>query len=44
MMPPGNRKDFEDLEASQLYCPACKHAMPVQWKEQFLDIPIRKRE
>ena len=30
MMPPDNRKDFKDLEASQLYCPACKRAMPVR--------------
>lgn len=25
-----NRKEFEDLEASQLYCPTCKRAMPVR--------------
>ena len=30
MMPPRKRRDFEDLEASQLYCPACKRAMPVR--------------
>ena len=30
MMPPGNRQGFEDLEASQLYCPNCKRAMPVR--------------
>ena len=30
MMPLGNRQDFEDLEASHLYCPACKRAMPVR--------------
>jgi len=30
MMPPRGRRDFEDLEASQLYCPACKRAMPVR--------------
>ena len=30
MMPPRNRRDFEDLEASQIYCPACKRAMPVR--------------
>ena len=30
MMPPRNRRDFEDLEASQLYCPTCKCAMPVR--------------
>ncbi len=30
MMPQGKRADFEDLEASQLYCPACKRAMPVR--------------
>jgi C4-type Zn-finger protein len=30
MMPPDQQKDFEDLEASQLYCPACKRAMPVR--------------
>jgi hypothetical protein len=33
MMPPGNRQDFEDLEASQLYCPACKRAMPVRKRQ-----------
>ncbi len=30
MMPPHRRKDFEELQASQLYCPACKRAMPVR--------------
>jgi DNA-directed RNA polymerase subunit RPC12/RpoP len=30
MMPPRSRRDFEDLEASQLYCPRCKRAMPVR--------------
>jgi hypothetical protein len=30
MMPPRSRKDFEDLEASQLFCPTCKRAMPVR--------------
>ena len=30
MMPPRNARDFEDLEASQLYCPTCKRAMPVR--------------
>jgi hypothetical protein len=30
MMPPQSRRDFEDLEASQLYCPTCKRAMPVR--------------
>jgi hypothetical protein len=30
MMPPSSRGDFEDLEASQLYCPACQRAMPVR--------------
>lgn len=30
MMPPRNRRDFEDLEASQIYCPTCKRAMPVR--------------
>ena len=30
MMPPRSRKDFEDLEASQLYCPICERAMPVR--------------
>ena len=30
MMPPRRRRDFEDLEASQIYCPACKRAMPVR--------------
>ncbi|MFB3778475.1 MAG: hypothetical protein ACE141_12735 [Bryobacteraceae bacterium] len=30
MMTPRRRKDFEELQASQLYCPACKRAMPVR--------------
>ena len=30
MMPPRSRKDFEDLEASQLFCPTCKCAVPVR--------------
>ena len=30
MMPREQRKDFEDLEASLLYCPTCKRAMPVR--------------
>ena len=30
MMPTRNRKDFEDVEASQLCCPTCKRAMPVR--------------
>jgi len=30
MMPPRKARDFEDLEASRLYCPACKRAMPVR--------------
>jgi len=30
MMPPDEQKDFEDLEASQLFCPTCKRAMPVR--------------
>jgi uncharacterized protein YbaR (Trm112 family) len=30
MMPPRTRSDFEDLQASQLYCPNCKRAMPVR--------------
>ncbi len=30
MTPPRGRKDFEDLEASQLFCPRCKRAMPVR--------------
>ena len=30
MMPPRNRRDFEDLEASQLFCRTCKRAMPVR--------------
>ncbi len=29
-MPPRSKKDFEDLEASQLYCPICERAMPVR--------------
>jgi hypothetical protein len=35
MMPPRRQKDFEDLEASQLFCPTCKRAMPVR-KRLFL--------
>jgi hypothetical protein len=30
MMPPDQQRDFEDLEASQLFCPTCKRAMPVR--------------
>jgi len=30
MMPPRREKDFEDLEASQLFCPTCNRAMPVR--------------
>ena len=30
MTPQRQRPDFEDLEASQLYCPTCKRAMPVR--------------
>ena len=36
---PANRKaDFEDLEATQLYCPTCKQAMPVR-KRLLLVLP-----
>ena len=35
MMPPDQQKDFEDFEASQLFCLACKRAMPVR-KRLFL--------
>lgn len=35
MMPPHRQKDFEDFEASQLFCPTCKRAMPVR-KRLFL--------
>ena len=35
MMSPDEHKDFEDLEASQLFCPTCKCAMPVR-KRLFL--------
>jgi hypothetical protein len=35
MMPPPRQKDFEDLEASQLFCPTCNRAMPVR-KRLFL--------
>ena len=35
MMPPDEQKDFEDFEASQLFCPTCKRAMPVR-KRLFL--------
>ena len=34
-MPPNAQKDFEDLEASELYCSTCKRAMPVR-KRLFL--------
>jgi rubrerythrin len=30
MMPSDQQKNFEDLEASQLFCPTCKRAMPVR--------------
>ena len=30
MIPPDHHKDFEDLEASQLFCPTCRSAMPVR--------------
>lgn len=30
MTPPDQQKDFEDFEASQLFCPTCKRAMPVR--------------
>ena len=30
MMPSRRPRDFEDLEASRLYCPTCKRAMPVR--------------
>ena len=29
-MRPEQQKDFEGLEASQLFCPTCKRAMPVR--------------
>ncbi len=29
-MPPRRRPDFEDMEATQIYCPNCKRAMPVR--------------
>jgi len=35
MMPAHPQKDFEDLEASQLFCPVCQRAMPVR-KRLFL--------
>ena len=35
MMPPDKQKDFEDLEASELFCSTCKRAMPVR-KRLFL--------
>jgi hypothetical protein len=35
MIPPEQQKDFEDLEASELFCPACRRAMPVR-KRLFL--------
>jgi hypothetical protein len=30
MTPPEQQRDFEDLEASLLFCPTCKRAMPVR--------------
>jgi DNA-directed RNA polymerase subunit RPC12/RpoP len=30
MMPTHRRRDFEELQASQLFCPTCKRAMPVR--------------
>jgi hypothetical protein len=30
MAPPRQARDFEALEANQLYCPTCKRAMPVR--------------
>jgi hypothetical protein len=41
MMPPRNRRDFEALEASQLFCPTCKRAMPVR-KRLLLVLPDRE--
>ena len=35
MVPPDRPKDFEELEASQVYCLTCKRAMPVR-KRLFL--------
>ncbi len=35
MIPPEQQKDFEDLEASELFCPTCRRAMPVR-KRLFL--------
>ena len=35
MTPPEQQKDFEDLEASLLFYPTCKRAMPVR-KRLFL--------
>ena len=41
MMPPDEQKDFEDLEASQLFCSTCKCAMPVR-KRLFWCCSIKK--
>ena len=30
MLPPDEQKQFEDLEASWLFCPTCERAMPVR--------------
>ena len=30
MTPHDRRKDFENLEVSQIYCPTCKQATPVR--------------
>ena len=30
MGPQRSRRDFEGMEASQLYCPTCRRAMPVR--------------
>ena len=30
MTPPERQSDFEELEASQIFCPTCKRSMPVR--------------
>jgi len=36
--PPKRKANFEELEATQLYCPTCKQAMPVR-KRLLLVLP-----
>ena len=42
MMPRERQKNFEDMEASLLYCPTCKRAMPER-KRLFLVLLDKER-